>query len=206
MTSAAQPAGVERYDVRTIVGGGIKLGLITAVGVTAFVLLSRMLSGGTGDTIGQALVVLAGGLVFSYLPAWWVHPRSVDSIAWTALLGLLGALSFTVIDTVLLRPLELYHWTWDAIGGGSGFWYIPIWWMGSAVLAWLGAWVVAIAAGSKDGVHLVAIAGHTAGLAVGVFAILTVTGIGPFHTAMMALAFTLALMLHVPLATVLHRR
>ncbi len=41
MTSAARPAGVERYDVRTIVGGWIKLGLITAVGVTAFALLSR---------------------------------------------------------------------------------------------------------------------------------------------------------------------
>ena len=145
MTTAAEPMAVDRADVRTIVGGGVKLGILTAVGVVAFALLARAMSGNT-ETLVLSLLVLAGGVVFGYLPALWTRPRSADGIAWCTLLGLLGAVAFTVLDVVLLRPLSVYHWTWDAIGGGSGFWYIPVWWMGSAFLAWLGGMVVAYAA------------------------------------------------------------
>ncbi len=206
MTSAAQPVDDERNDVRTMVGGGVKLGIITAIGVTVFALVSRPMPAGTTETVVQSLLVVVGGALFSYLPAYWVRPRSTDGIAWTALLGLLGAVAFTVVDTAVLRPLSLYHWTWDEIGGGSGFWYIPVWWMGAAVLAWLGAWVTAITTRAGRVAELPATAAQTCGGAIALFAILTLAGIGPFHTAMMALAFALALMLHVPIAAALQRR
>lgn len=204
MTSAVQETSTVRSDVRTIVGGGIKLGLITSVGVVVFALLSREVSGAAETTI-QSILVLAGGVVFSHLPAIWVRPRDVDSIAWAALVGLLGAVAFTVVDTAILRPLHLYHWTWDQIGGGSGFWYVPVWWMGSAVLAWLGAWGYSIVARSGD-VNLRAMIGRTVGIALILFVILGITRIGPFHSAMMALAFALALVVHVPLVAALRRQ
>jgi hypothetical protein len=200
MTSVAQPTAESHTDVRTIVGGGLKLGVATVVGVVAFVLLSHWLAG-RAEVVVQSLLVLLGGAVFSYAPAYWVRPREVDTIAWASLLGLLGSVVFTVVDTAILRPVHLYPWTWDAIGGGSGFWYIPVWWMGSCFLAWLGSWVYSIRAaggGTAVGGSL-----QTVGLGVLIFVILAATGLAPFHSAVAGLAFTLALVLHVPLAAVL---
>jgi hypothetical protein len=203
MTSPAQAALAPRTDVRTIVGGGIKLGILTAIGVVAFALLSRALTGRTEVAV-QSLLILAGGSVFAYAPSFWVRPRGVDAIAQAALVGLLGAVAFTFVDTVILRPVDMYHWTWDAIGGGSGFWYIPVWWMGSCFLAWLGGWVHSIAA--ARGGSVVGAAMQTTGLAVVLFAILVATGLAPFHGAVAALAYTLALIVHVPLAAALRAR
>lgn len=203
MTSAAEPAVVSKTDVRTIVGGAVKLGLATVAGVVAFALLSRAMSG-RPEVVVQSLLILAGGLVFAYAPAYWVRPRDVDTIAWASLVGLLGSVVFTIVDTAVLRPVHLYHWTWDAIGGGSGFWYIPVWWMGSCFLAWLGAWVYSIVA--SGGGSLVSAALQTAGLAVLLFVILTATAVAPFHAAVAALAFTLALVVHVPLSAALRSR
>jgi hypothetical protein len=203
MTSVAQPAAESHTDVRTIVGGGVTLGVATAVGVVAFVLVSHWLTGRSAVVV-QSLLVLLGGVVFSYAPAHWVKPREVDSIAWASLLGLLGSVVFTVVDTAVLRPVHLYPWTWDAIGGGSGFWYIPVWWMGSCFLAWLGSWIYSMLA--PGGGTAVTASLQTAGLGVLVFVILVATGLAPFHSAVAGLAFTIALVLHVPLAAVLRTK
>ncbi len=200
MTSVAQRHAEERSDVRTIVGGGIKLGIATVIGVVVFALLSRALSG-RPEVIVQSLLILLGGGVFAYAPAYWVRPRNVDGIAWASLVGLLGSLVFTVVDTAILRPVHLYHWTWDAIGGGSGFWYVPVWWMGSCFLAWLGGWVYSIVA--PRGGSVISAALQTIGLSVLLFGIIVATGLAPFHGAVSALAFTLALILHIPLAAAL---
>ena len=204
MTSAVEPAA-ERYDVRTIVGGGVKLGLVTVVAVVVFALMSRALDG-AAETIVQSLIVLTGGVLASYLPALWVQPRGADTVAWAALVGLLGALVFTLLDTVLLRPFGVYHWTWDAIGGGSGFWYIPVWWMGSALLAWLGAWVAAIVGSARGTVSVMAAAGRTLAVALLVFLVLVLVRLAPPTPAVVALAFAIALVFSVPLAVVLTRR
>lgn len=200
MTAVTAPASVDRSDWRTIVFGGARLGLLTAAGVTAFVLATRATSG-TVETIVQAVLILAGGAAVAFLPALWTRPRSVDGIAWAALLGLLGALWFSVLDMAVLRPLGMYAWRWDLIGGGSRFWYLPVWWMGAAVLAWLGGWV---AANQPEGSLLVAGA-QAAGLGIVLFAILAAT-VGPFSAGLVALAFALALVLLVPLSAVLGRR
>jgi len=204
MTSVTQTDSGVRADVRTIVGGGIALGLCTAVGVVVFALVSRALSG-TAEVVVQSILILAGGVVFGYFPAALVRPREVDSIAWASLVGLLGALAFTVVDTAILRPLGVYHWTWDAIGGGSGFWYIPVWWMGSAVLAWLGSWVYSISQRPREA-GITAPAAQTVLIAIILFAILVISRVGPWSSAIMALAFALALVVHVPVARVLYRR
>lgn len=201
MTSQAQVIEEPRADVRTIVSGGVKLGVFTAIGVVAFALISRPMAAGAAETAVQSLLILLGGSVFAYYPAYSVRPRDADTIAWSALLGLLGALVFTVIDTAVLRPLDIYHWTWDEIGGGSGFWYIPVWWMGSAVLAWLGAWVSANRGGASLQ-EIVAAAAQTVVIAVVLFAIITVTP-WPFHAAIMALSFAIGLVFHVLISLVL---
>ncbi len=205
MTAAAPATAPERDDVRTIVGSGIKLGVITTVGVVGFAMLARSLSGAVANVLLSALVVL-GGVLAAYLPSVWVRPRSVDGIAWSAMVGLLGALVFTVFDVALLRPLSVYHWTWDEIGGGSGFWYIPVWWMGSAFLAWLGAWIASQRLGERDDANPLMAGVQTAGLGVILFAVLAAVGAIPFHPAAAALGFAVALVVHVPLAAAMHRR
>ena len=203
MTSAAQTTAMPDSDWRTIVRGGIKVGIVTAVGVAAFALISRPIAD-TTETIIQAGFILVGGAVFAYFPSMLLRPRDADTIAWAAMIGLLGSLVFTVIDTVLFRPLNLYHWTWDALGGGSGFWYLPVWWMGSATLAWLGAWVTAIQAGDGDP-NIPAYAGQSVAIGIVVAAILMVTGMVPFHAAGFALGFAIGLVLHVPLSGVMRK-
>lgn len=203
MTSAAGPTAQVRADLGTIVGGGAKLGLMTTVGVVAFALLSRTLDGAV-ETGLQCLLILIGGLVFSYLPAIWVRPKDVDSIAWAALIGLLGALVFTVLDTAILRPVNLYHWSWDEIGGGSGFWYIPVWWMGSATLAWLGAWTYSSVRGA-GGVSILAVGGPTVMVAIVAFFAIGLAGAG-FSAAVFALGFVAALLLRLGSALVSRRQ
>jgi hypothetical protein len=204
MTSAVEPAA-ERYDARNIVGGGVKLGLVTVVAVVVFALVSRALDG-TVEIVVQSLIVVLGGVLASFLPALWVQPRGADTIAWAALVGLLGALVFTVIDTVLLRPIGIYHWTWDAVGGGSGFWYIPVWWMGSALLAWLGAWVAALVGNARGTFSMTGTAGSTIAVTVVVFLVLVLVRLAPPTPAIVALAFSLGLVFTVPLTMVLTRR
>ena len=124
MTAVASTSTESQVDWRIIVGGGAKLGVLTAAGVAVFSIVSSMTEGSV-ETIAQSAIVLIGLIAFAFLPAVFFKPTDTDSIAWTAMIGLLGALFFTVIDTAVLRPLRMYHWTWDDIGGGSGFWYVP---------------------------------------------------------------------------------
>ena len=200
MTAATAPAATDRSDWRTITFNGAKLGVLTAVGVVAFSLLSRTLSG-TTETIIQSILILVGGAAFAFLPSTWIRPRTVDGIAWAAMVGLMGALFYTVIDILLLRRLGVYPWTWDRIGGGSTFWYLPVWWMGSALLAWLGAWTVS----NQHSPSPLMAAAQAEGLAIILFAVLVAT-VGPFASAMMALAYALALVVLVPVSAVLGRR
>jgi hypothetical protein len=91
----------------------------------------------------QALIVLATGTAVSFLPARLTQARHVEGIAGAAAIGLWGTVVFMAIDIVLLRPFKAYPWTWDAIGGGSTWWYLPIWWMLGTFLAWTGGIVSA---------------------------------------------------------------
>lgn len=195
MTSVAPARAESRIDWRTTVFGGARIGVITTIGVAVFAFLSGITSG-TVETIVQSILVLAGGFIFAYVPSMLYRPSDVDTIAWVAFIGLMGSLFFTVFDTAILRPLNTYSWTWDEIGGGSGFWYIPVWFMGSAVLAWLGGWTVANSPSESP----VVTGMKAVGLGVVFSAILMITGLVPFHPAGVALGFALGLIVFVPLS------
>ena len=138
MSATAIPAGSDRSDLRTIMLGGTKLGLVTAVAVVAFLAVSRQVTGAAPRSILEALIVLAAGSAVSLLPAQWTVARHADGIAGAAAMGLWGTVIFMAFDIIVLRPLKAYPWTWDAIGGGSTWWYLPIWWMLGTFVAWMG--------------------------------------------------------------------
>lgn len=134
----------DRSDFRTVTVGGAKLGAATAVAVVLFLATSRLVPGTGGARSGvEALIVLVTGLAASFLPAQWTVARTGDGIAGAAALGLVGTLVFSVIDIAVLRPFKAYPWTWDAIGGGSTWWYLSVWWMLGTFAAWMGAMITA---------------------------------------------------------------
>ncbi|HEX4600532.1 MAG TPA: hypothetical protein VH116_03985 [Gemmatimonadales bacterium] len=144
MSATAAPARSDRSDFRTVTTSGAALGVVTAVAVVLFLAASRQLPGGSALQSGaEALIVLAAGVATSFLPAAWSRARQVEGIAGAAAIGLVGTIVFSAIDIVLFRPLKAYPWTWDAIGGGSTWWYLPVWWMLGTFLAWMGAIVTA---------------------------------------------------------------
>lgn len=141
--TAASPA-TDRSDFRTVTVGGAKLGVCTAVAVVLFLAASRLVPDTAGLRGGvEALIVLAAGAAVSFLPAQWSVARQVEGIAGAAAIGFVGTVVFMAIDIVVFRPLKAYPWTWDAIGGGSTWWYLPIWWMLGTLLAWMGGIVTA---------------------------------------------------------------
>jgi hypothetical protein len=83
--------------------------------------------------------VIAAAVVATFLPAFLATSRTVQGIASAAAIGLWGTIVFMATDIILLRPFKAYPWTWDAVGGGSTWWYLPIWWMLGTFLAWMGA-------------------------------------------------------------------
>ena len=195
----------ERRDARTIISTGIALGALTAIGVAVFALISRATSGGV-ELVAQSVTVLIGGAIATYVPARAVRPRGIDAVGWSAFIGVIGAWTFTALDIVVLRPAGLYSWRWDAIGGGSGWWYIPVWWMGATLLAWLGGLVYAARVKGSNEVNPVALGGQAVGIAVLVFGIMALTHATPLTAAAVALAFALAVVIQLPVTAVLSRR
>lgn len=142
MTTSAMPA-TDRSDFRHILMSGTKVGLVTGVSVVAFLALSRLLPAGIAQTLLEALLVLLAGVLVSLLPGQWVGSRGTEGVAGAAAVGLWGTVIFMAFDIVLLRPFKAYPWTWDAIGGGSTWWYLPIWWMLGTFVAWMGGMLTA---------------------------------------------------------------
>ena len=151
--SSAPTANVafDRSDFRTVTLGGAGVGLVTGVAVVAYLAASRSVpeTGGARGVV-EALIVLGTGVLAAFLPARWTAPRGADGIAGAAAIGLVGTIVFSAIDIIVLRPLKAYPWTWDAIGGGSSWWYLPVWWMLGTFLAWMGG-IVTASAGARGG-------------------------------------------------------
>ena len=141
--SATATAAQDRSDFRTVTVGGALVGLVTGGAVVLFVAASRNLAGDAVRGGVEALVVLAAAVVVAFFPAHWTAARGTEGIAGAAAVGWVGTVVFSAIDIVLLRPFKAYPWTWDAIGGGSTWWYLPVWWMLGTFLAWMGGIVTA---------------------------------------------------------------
>lgn len=174
MTSAT----VDRSEFRHILLSGTIVGAVTAAAVVLFLLVSRLLPAGIVASFVLMLVVIAGGVAAAFLPGFFAGSRTVQGVASAAAIGLWGTIVFMAIDIVLLRPFRAYPWTWDAVGGGSTWWYLPIWWMLGTFVAWMGAIVTAgrAARGGDASIRSLAIppvlAGLSAGLGLGLGGVL----------------------------------
>jgi hypothetical protein len=163
------PATADRSDFAHLLTSGTIVGAAIAVTVILFLLVSRNLPAGILTSVLLMLIVLAGGVAAAFLPAFFASSRTVQGIASAAAIGLWGTVVFMAIDIVLLRPVKAYPWTWDAVGGGSTWWYLPVWWMLGTLIAWMGAIVTAgrAARGGDTSILSLAIPALSGGLGVG---------------------------------------
>ena len=134
---------VDRSEFRHILFSGTIVGLVTSAAVIAFLVGSRLLPAGIVVSLLGTLIVLATGVSAAFLPASFATSRTTQGIASAAAIGLWGTIVFMAVDIVVLRPLHAFPWTWDAVAGGSTWWYLPIWWMLGTFLAWMGGIVTA---------------------------------------------------------------
>jgi hypothetical protein len=140
------------YDltaVPSIVAGAVKLGLIESIAVLLFSLASRLL-GGPIETVLCALILLAGLAAVTMLPGIWTRPRTIEGIAGAAGIGLGATGVFLLVDVMLLQNIGTYTNRWYEIGGGSNWWYHPVWWMVGTFIPWMGAWLLANQTARRD--------------------------------------------------------
>jgi len=143
MTSTAELKG--EYDLTSvpmIVQGAVKLGLLESILVLLFSLASRFLAGVPELMVG-GIILLVGLAAVSLLPGLWTRPRTIEGIAGAAGIGLAAAAVFLLVDVTLLQNIGTYGHRWHAVGGGSDWWYHPVWWMAGTFLPWMGAWTLA---------------------------------------------------------------
>jgi hypothetical protein len=143
MTSVAQTSTTADYtEVPFVVRSGVILGVIQSVLVLAFSLGSRFLDG-TPELIVRSIIVLIGLAATTLLPGTWTRARRIEGIAGAAGIGLMATGVFLLIDSLILQRFGTYTNRWLAIGGGSNWWYHPVWWMVGTYLSWMGAWALA---------------------------------------------------------------
>lgn len=144
MSSVAANASrhVDVTDAPTLFRSALKLGLLEAVLVLAFSLVSRF-TGGIVETVLSWTIVVGGLAAVSFVPGIWTKPRTIEGIAGAAGIGLFATVVYMLIDVALLQPIGTYGDRWAAIGGGSNWWYHPVWWMAGAYLPWLGSFIQA---------------------------------------------------------------
>ena len=104
--------------------------------------ITRFLAGAAEFGLG-AVVLVAGLAAVTFLPGKWTRPRTIEGIAGAAGIGLTASVVFLVIDVSLLQTTGMYTNRWREIGGGSNWWYHPVWWMAGTFLAWMGAQIFA---------------------------------------------------------------
>jgi len=143
MSSAVRAAsGTDLTDLPYVLRSAVTLGVITAAVVAAMSFITRYLAGGAEFGLG-AVVLIAGLAAVTFMPGNWTKPRTIEGIAGAAGLGLAATVVFLVIDVSLLQPAGMYTNRWREIGGGSNWWYHPVWWMVGTYLPWMGAQIMA---------------------------------------------------------------
>ncbi|MEP7175749.1 MAG: hypothetical protein ABI860_04300 [Gemmatimonadales bacterium] len=130
-------------NVPAIVRGATILGLLEAAIVLVISLVSRFLPNGPVQTVILALIVIVGLALVTLLPGLWTRPVTIEGIAGAAGIGLGAAVVFLLIDVTVLQNIGTYGHRWLDLGGGSNWWYHPVWWMVGTFLPWMGAWTLA---------------------------------------------------------------
>jgi hypothetical protein len=136
-------AGHDLTGVPAIVRGSVKLGLLESVLVLVISLVSRFLPNGALQTAVLAVIVILGLAAVTLLPGLWTRPRTIEGIAGAAGIGLGACVVYLLIDVTLLQNIGTYGHRWLELGGGSNWWYHPVWWMVGTFLPWMGAWILA---------------------------------------------------------------
>jgi hypothetical protein len=155
------PATKEQTDVPGIIRGSLKLGLAQSALVLLFSLISRFLDGPI-EIFLEAIVLLIGLSAVIALPGLWTRAVSVDGVASAAGIGLGATIVYLLVDVALLQPIGAYTNRWYEIGGGSNWWYHPIWWMAGTYLSWLGAWILANQTSKSGAPSVAGLLGSTA--------------------------------------------
>jgi len=149
---------MDRSEFRHVLLSGTIVGVVTAAAVILYLLVARLLSPGMVTSLLETVLVLAGGVAAAFLPGFFAGSRTTQGVASAAAMGLWGTIVFMAVDIILLRPFKAYPWTWDAVGGGSTWWYLPVWWMLGTFLAWMGGVVTAGRAAHGGDVSIPALA------------------------------------------------
>ncbi len=143
MATAVELQGdVDRTDIPHIVRRSAQLGFLECGFVFLMSLASRFLSGPV-ETGLLAVLLLIGLALVSGLPGVWTRARTIEGIAGAAGIGLGAAAVYLLVDVAVLQPIGTYTNRWRELGGGSNWWYHPVWWMVGTYLPWMGAWFLA---------------------------------------------------------------
>ena len=199
--------GYDIGDVPLIVRSAIKLGLMQAILVFGFSLVSRFLDGPVEVALESVLLLIGLALVAG-LPGLWTKARTGDGIAAAAGIGLAATVVFLAADVAVLQPLGTYTNRWLEIGGGSNWWYHPVWWMAGTFLPWMGAVVMANQA-AKSGAPSIPglmISATVAALILGGVAVLIGFPGASWHLATFGVAFLPGIALAALLSTMGRRR
>ncbi|HTL04119.1 MAG TPA: hypothetical protein VL241_00110 [Gemmatimonadales bacterium] len=141
MTSAvAVNSAYDQTDLPSVLRAGVKLGLLQCVLIAAFGFIQPRVDGMV-ELVVCGLILFVGIAATILLPGLWTRPRTIEGIAGAAGIGFAAAIVFLVVDVTLFQPLHLYTNRWLEIGGGSNWWYHPVWWMVGTFVPWMGAWI-----------------------------------------------------------------
>lgn len=147
----------EQTDIPRIVRMSVVLGIIQAVVVALLAIVTRLVDGPLEKALVAVLLVI-GLAATIILPGLWTRARSIEGIASAAGIGLGATVVFMLVD-VAYQLFGVYTFRWREIGGGSNWWYIPVWWMAGTYLAWMGAYVMANQTEKRGGPSVGGLAG-----------------------------------------------
>jgi hypothetical protein len=177
MTSAlAVGQAHDQTDLPNILRSGVKLGLLQCVLIAAFALLQPRIAG-VAELVICGAILLVGIAATIVLPGQWTQARTIEGIAGSAGIGFAAAIVFLAVDVALFQPLQIYTNRWLAIGGGSNWWYHPVWWMVGTYLTWMGGWIQANQAAKSGSASPIALALGTLVLAAVCLAIGILLGV-----------------------------
>ncbi|TFG51258.1 MAG: hypothetical protein E4H38_01970 [Gemmatimonadales bacterium] len=148
--SAVIPARSEaaEFPLKQVLLSCVRLGVIESIAVLLIGVASRMFDG-PAETAILGVLLTVSLLAVSFLPGLWMDARDFEGIARAAAIGLGATMVFLVIDVSLFQPFGLYTHRWRDVGGGSNWWYHPVWWMAGTYLTWIGAWLLAARAAKR---------------------------------------------------------
>ena len=141
MTSAVQATpGADHTELRHVLRSGVQLGVLQSILIGLFAVLQPRIAGVT-ELVVLGVILIVGIAATIVLPGTWTRARSIEGIAGAAGIGLAAAVVFMLIDVTFFQNFGIWTNRWLEIGGGSNWWYHPVWWMVGTFMPWMGAWV-----------------------------------------------------------------